>query len=80
MAETKTILQLDFISHEGKTVSIKLADPREDLTAEEIQNAMEQLNNTRVLYKIHGAYFVPAKIKGAKFIDTVTNEFDIEIE
>ena len=80
MAATQTILRMDFINYKGETVSVKLPDPREDLTAEEVLNAMELLNNTRVLYNIHGAYFVPGKPKGAKIINTTANKFAIEIE
>lgn len=80
MGET-TILQMDFISaDENKPVSIKLADPREDLTAETVQAAMELVNDMRVFVKINGSNFEPAKIKGAKVINTVVNDFDITVE
>lgn len=80
MEETKTVLQMDFTNYEGKSVSIRLSDPHENLTAEQVEETMNLLNDLRVLVKINGPSFVPAKLKGAKTIETVTNEFGITVE
>lgn len=78
---TKTILQMEFTDYEGKTVSISLADPREDLTAEEVQTFMELVNDLRLLSKLHGSEGqMPATLKGAKTVETVSSEFDIVVE
>lgn len=80
MANTKTVLQMDFTNYEGKNVAIKLVDPREDITAAEVQAVMDLANNLKVFYKIHGPMWAPGRLKGAKTIDTVTNEFSITVE
>ncbi|WP_158674452.1 DUF2922 domain-containing protein [Lysinibacillus antri] len=79
--DTKTVLQMEFTNYEGKSVSISLADPREDLTAEEVQTFMELVNDLRLLTKINGPDGdMPAKLKGAKTVETVSSDFGIVVE
>ena len=78
--EKNTILQMDFTSYDGKSVAIKMSDPREDLTAAEVETVMNLLNDLGVLVKINGGSSLPAKLKGAKTIETVTSEFGITVE
>lgn len=80
MATTRSVLQMDFTNYEGKNVAFKIVDPREDLTSEEVQSVMELANDLKVFIKINGPRLVPAKLKGAKIIDTVTSDFNITIE
>ncbi|HWL23342.1 MAG TPA: DUF2922 domain-containing protein [Ureibacillus sp.] len=80
MAQTKSVLQMNFENYEGKNVAISIVDPKDNLTAEEVQAVMELANDLKVFYKINGDKGAPAKLKGAKTIDTVTNSFDITVE
>ena len=77
---TKTVLQMDFTNYEAKNVAVRLVDPKEGLTAVEVQSVMELINDLKVFPNINGPSGVPAKLKGAKTIDTVTNEFNITVE
>ena len=77
---TRTVLQMDFKNYEGKNTAVKLVDPREDLTAAEVQSVMELINDLKVFPSVNGPYGEPAQLKGAKTIDTVTTEFNIIVE
>ena len=74
---TNNVLVLEFKDVEGKAKSIRVANPKEDLTAATVEAAMELINNLNVFNAISG--LGPATIKGAKTVQTVTNNFDIEI-
>lgn len=74
---TRNVLSMDFTTNEGKSRSIRLTDPKPDLTAAQVQTAMETLADLRMLEVFtHGE---PPHLKGAKTIQTVTNKFDIVI-
>lgn len=76
-ATTKNVLVMEFTDFFGKTRSIRVADPKSDLTAPTVEAAMEVINDLKVFNAITGTG--PATIKGAKTVQTVTNDFDIVI-
>ncbi|HWL22200.1 MAG TPA: DUF2922 domain-containing protein [Ureibacillus sp.] len=80
MEEKSTILQMDFTSHDGKSVAVKMSEPREDLTATEVETVMNLLNDLGVLVKINGGSLQSAKLKGAKVVETITSEFGITVD
>lgn len=69
---TKTVLQMNFTTNEGRNFSVRVADPREDLTAAEVQEVMELIQDLEFFTRIKGG-----RIKDALTIQTITNEFDI---
>lgn len=73
---TKDVLSMDFIVEEGKSKSIRVTDPKPDLTAAQVQTAMETLADLRMLEVFT---YTPPQLKGAKTIQTITNKFDIVI-
>lgn len=75
MAETvsKEILHLIFIDDLGKTRTVRIPDPKETLTATEIETVMDKLITKNVLRDT----FVNKK--GAKVVETLTEEFDITV-
>lgn len=75
---TRNLLSMDFILSDGKSKSIRIVDPKENLTAEQVQEAMETLVDLRALAVFDEGG--PTKLKGAKTIQTVTSKFDIVIE
>lgn len=78
MSNTKSnVLVMEFKDVEGKVKSIRVANPKEDLTAATVEAAMELINNLNVFNAISG--FGPATLKGAKTVQTVTSNFNIEI-
>ena len=78
MSNTKSnVLVMEFKDVEGKVKSIRVANPKEDLSAATVEAAMELINNLNVFYAITG--FGPATLKGAKTVQTVTSNFNIEI-
>lgn len=70
--DTKTVLQMNFSTNEGRNFSVRVADPREDLTSEEVQEVMELIQDYEFFTRIQGG-----RIKDARTIQTVTNDFDI---
>lgn len=76
-ATTRKVLQMRFTTVDNKDVSIRLADPKPDLTAEAVQAAMELFNDLNFFNSI--SRYGPARLKSAKVVDTVTNEFGIII-
>ena len=77
MSTTRNVLVMEFKDYEGKVRSIRVTDPKTDLTAATVEAAMEVINNLRAFNSIslHG----PATLKGAKTIQTVTSNFDIVV-
>jgi len=73
----KNVLVMEFTDGLGKTRSIRVVEPKEDLTAEVVQNAMELINDLNAFNTISGNG--PASIKGAKTVQTVTNSLDIVV-
>ena len=74
---TTTVLVMEFKDATGKTRSIRVSDPKPSLTAEAVQAAMEVINDLNAFNTISGEG--PASIKGAKNVQTVTNNFDIVV-
>lgn len=64
-------LQMSFITDLGKTTTISLADPREDLEAEEVQEAMESLISAHVFAPAGGAL---AAVKTARLVGKQVTE------
>jgi len=72
MDNTKTVLQMNFKTSEGRNFALKLANPRQDLTSAEVQEAMELIQDLNFFMKLQNG-----QIKDAKTIQTTTNDFDI---
>ena len=77
-ATTKNVLAMDFTLGDGKSKSIRVTDPKPDLTAAQVEDAMNTLNDLRALQAFVKSG--PTSLKGAKTIQTVTNKFDIVID
>ena len=78
MSTTKRdVLVMEFIDAGGKVRSIRVSDPKEGLTTEVVETAMETINALAPFKAIH--QFGPAQIKGAKTIQTVTNDLGITV-
>lgn len=77
-ATTRNVLIMEFYDRSGTPRSIRLSDPKEDLTAATVESAMELFNDLNVFNSIseHG----PGKLKGAKTVQTLTSKFDIVVE
>lgn len=76
-ATTRNVLVMEFNDYFGDARSIRVSDPKEDLTAATVESAMELIVNLNVFNSISGEG--PGKIKGAKTIQTVTSNFDIVV-
>lgn len=75
--QTKNVLVMEFKDVGGQTRSIRVSDPKPELTAETVYAAMEVINDLNAFVVISGSG--PASIKGAKTIQTVTSNFDIVV-
>lgn len=73
---TKEVLHLGFINEDGKTVTFRIADPKDDLTAEQILGAMQTVIN-RGVFTSSGGNLVAAS--SAKVVETITDEYDINV-
>ena len=69
-----TVLHLTFENKAtGGTSTIRIPDPREDITAEEVQEAMQKVVDIGLFgNRMTG-------LKGAKIVDTDTQDLDIMI-
>ena len=74
---TKNVLVMEFNDATGKLRSIRVTEPKPDLTAEVVEAAMDVINNLNAFKTISGEG--PASIKGAKTVQTVTSNFDIVV-
>lgn len=74
---TKNVLVMEFLDAKGKTRSVRVTDPKPDLTAEVVESAMDVINSLNAFKTISGEG--PASIKGAKTVQTVTSNFDIVV-
>lgn len=74
---TRNVLVMEFNDVDGKLRSIRVSDPKDNLAATTVQDAMELINDLNVFESISAKG--PAKIKGAKTVQTVTSNFDIVI-
>lgn len=59
----KQVLVLEFLDSEAKKFNLRIADPRDDLTPEEIRTAMEDIISKNLfdraaLIRVSGAYIV----------------------
>ena len=76
-ATTRNVLVMEFKDAYGKNKAIRVSDPKSDLTAETVEAAMELFNTLNVFNAISQSG--PATIKGAKTVQTITNNFDIVV-
>ena len=74
---TRNVVVMEFSDFWGKTKSIRVSDPKPDLTAATIEAAMEVINDLKVFNIISKGG--PSLIKGAKTVQTVTTNFDIVV-
>ena len=72
------VLVLEYLTGSKKSKSIRISNPKEDLTASQVEQAMETLLDLNAFnsFAING----PMSLKGAKTVQTVTNKFDIVID
>lgn len=76
-ATTRNVLIMEFYDLFSNLASIRIADPKEDLTAATVESAMELFVDLQVFNKI--SQDGPAKLKGARTVQTVTSNFDIVV-
>ena len=72
--EVKKKLMMTFKTDEDKNVSISLDDPRDNITEQGIQDAMNIILNNDI-FAPNGETLV--SLVGAKIIETGTTEFDL---
>ena len=72
--EVRKKLMMTFKTDEDKNLSISLDDPRQNLTEQEIQNAMNIILNNDI-FAPNGETLV--SLVGAKIVETGTTEFDL---
>lgn len=72
--DVKKKLLMTFKTTDDKNVSISVDNPREDITEEEISNAMTIILNKDIFYP-NGSTLV--SLVGAKIVETGTTEFDL---
>ena len=74
---TRNVLVMEFNDVAGKLRSIRVSDPKPDLTADVVEAAMDVINSLNAFRTISETG--PASIKGAKTVQTVTSNFDIVV-
>ena len=72
--ETKKKLLMTFKTNDGKKVSLSTDDPREDITEEEIKNAMTTIINSGI-FAPNGSSLI--EMVEAKVVETDTVEYDL---
>lgn len=72
--DVKKKLLMTFKTTDDKNISISVDNPREDITEEEISNAMTIILNKDIFYP-NGSTLV--SLVGAKIVETGTTEFDL---
>lgn len=70
------VLELQFETTEGKTSTISIDAPRQDVTAEEIQQVMETIITANVFEVQSGAF---VGMKGARIVDRQVSPFELDI-
>lgn len=75
MNETTKVLHMTFATAEGGTFKISLSNTRDDLTPEEIKNAMNEIVDSNVFETSKGAVVRKAK---AYFVTQETEELDVD--
>ena len=73
MTESKKLVMI-FRNSAGKNVSISIDDPKDDLTEEQIQTAMELIVEKNVFKKNDYAFVEAVE---AKIVTTDTTEYDL---
>ena len=73
----RQILQLTFTSETGKSATMRIPDPKEDLTPDVILDVMESIIEDDVFFSSGGSFIAP---KSAKIVETITEEFDIVVD
>jgi len=68
------VLELQFVTTEGKTSTLTIDAPKPNLTAAEIQRVMETIVAKNVFSGQAGAI---TAIKGARIVDRQITEFDV---
>lgn len=76
MGEIETKLVMTFLNTLGKKVSLFVTDPREDLTEEEIKNAMDVIIEKNI-FEPNGVDIVASV--DARIVQTETTEFDLKV-
>lgn len=74
---TRNVVVMEFLDPTGKTKSIRVSDPKPDLTAATVEAAMEVINDLKVFNVISQGGL--SQIKGAKTVQTVTTDFGIVV-
>ena len=72
--EVKKKLMMTFKTDEDNNVSISLDEPRDNITEQEIQNAMNIILNNDI-FAPNGETLI--SLVGAKIVETGTTEFDL---
>lgn len=70
------ILELQFETSAGKTSTISIDAPKQDVTAAEIKQAMETIITANV-FEVQAGTFVG--LKGARIVDRQVSPFELEI-
>lgn len=73
----RQVLQLAFTSETGKNATMRIPDPKEDLTSAEILASMEEIIENNVFFSSGGNFVAP---KSARIVETITEDFDITID
>lgn len=68
------VLHMAFLDGAGKQHTLRIPDPRTDITAVEVQAAMQKVIDTGLFGN------KMTSLKGAKIIDTDTQDLNITIE
>lgn len=70
------VLELQFETATGKTATLAVDAPKADVTAEEIQQAMQTVITANIFEGQAGAF---VGIKGARIVDRQVSPFELEI-
>lgn len=68
-------LRMVFITEEDKKVSIRVTDPREDLQAQEVKEAMETVISKNAILTSSGDLVA---IDSAVIVETTTTDLEVE--
>ena len=70
------VLELQFETSTGKTSTITIDTPKQDVTAEEIKQVMQTIITANV-FEVQAGTFVG--MKGARIVDRQVSPFELEI-
>jgi hypothetical protein len=68
-------LEMIFVNGSGNKVTLRVAEPKEDITAEEIKTAMETIIDKNVFTSTNGGDLVA--IAGARIVTRGVTELDV---